>query len=46
MFIERKRKDAQEAFFSRPLPGRIVIVITYKQKRETLRKKKKPTTTT
>lgn len=26
--------------FFRPLPGRIVIVITYKQKRETLRKKK------
>lgn len=40
MFIQRKRKDAQEAFF-RPLPGRIVIVITYKQKRETLRKKQR-----
>lgn len=35
-----KKKRCTRSFFSRPLPGRIVIVITYKQKRETLRKKK------
>lgn len=36
-----KKKRCTRSFFFRPLPGRIVIVITYKQKRETLREKKK-----
>lgn len=36
-----KKKRCTRSFFFRPLPGRIVIVITYKQKRETLRKKQR-----